>query len=139
MKETMFVLHMLGLVIGMGAGFVNIFLRKNIERMEPGDRVKFLLNLRPLGRMGIVGLTLLVISGGYLMTPYWRILGDRPALMAKLALVVVLITLITLMHFRWQGAIKNNGGPDLMAIPKLGMIALPTGILIIILAVISFH
>jgi hypothetical protein len=139
MKETMFVFHLLGLILSMGAGLVSFFLKPAIKKLEPEERVKFVLKLRILGKMGVVGLTFLVLSGGYLMTPYWKVLSERPAIIAKLSLVLVLIVLTIIMDLKWKGALKNNGGPDLMALPKLGMIALPVGIMILILAVISFH
>jgi hypothetical protein len=57
----------------------------------------------------------------------------------KLILVGLLLIVILIMDRKWNGAVKNNGGPDLLAMPKLGRIALPLGLAIIILAVLIFH
>jgi uncharacterized membrane protein len=62
-----------------------------------------------------------------------------PMLIAKLVLVAILIVILFMMDRRWRGAVKNGGGPDLIALPKLGKIALPIGLLIIILAVLAFN
>ena len=40
--------------------------------------------------MGHIGITMLIISGLYLMTPFWMTLSARPLLIAKLILVLVL-------------------------------------------------
>lgn len=62
-------------------------------KMEKQDRIKFKLKTMVLSRMGHIGITLLIISGGALMTPYWRILPSSPVLIAKLLLVLVLAVL----------------------------------------------
>lgn len=139
MKDTMLIVHFLGLILGMGAGVSNFFIGMSNRNMPKEERPKFFLRLRVSGYLGLSGIILLILSGGYLMTPYWAALPSMPTLIAKLALVVVLLILILIMDQKWRGAVKNNGGPDLMALPKLGRFALPIGILIIILAVLTFH
>jgi hypothetical protein len=89
--------------------------------------------------MGLSGVILLIISGGYLATPYWSNIGAMPFFIAKLSLVFVLLVIVIIMDRRWKGAIKNNGGADLEALPKLGRLAFPIGILIILFAVLQFR
>ena len=89
--------------------------------------------------MGLIGLILLVLSGGYLATPYWSSIGSMPYFITKLALVVVLGVIVFLIDQRWRSAIKNNGGADLAAIQKLGRLAFPVGILILLFAVLQFR
>jgi hypothetical protein len=139
MKDVMLIIHFLGLILGMGAGVTNFFVGMTNRDMPKEERPKFFLRLRVSGYLGLAGIILLILSGGYLMTPYWATLTSMPTLMAKLVLVLVLLILILIMDQKWRGAVKNNGGPDLMALPKLGRFALPIGILIIILAVLTFH
>jgi hypothetical protein len=123
----------------MGAGITNFFIGITNQGMPKEDRPRFFLRLRVTGYLGLTGIILLILSGGYLMTPYWATLTAMPTLIAKLSLVVVLLILILIMDSKWRKAVKNNGGPDLMALPKLGRFALPIGLLIIILAVLTFH
>jgi len=139
MRDSMLIIHFLGLILGMGAGVTSFFIGITNQDIPREERPKFFLRLRVTGYLGLTGITLLILSGGYLMTPYWPLLTTMPTLMAKLALVVVLLVIILIMDSKWRGAIKNNGGPDLMALPKLGRFALPIGILIVILAVLTFH
>ena len=135
----MLFIHFLGLILGMGAGFASLFIGSTNKNLSGEERPKFMLRLRALGYMGLSGIILLIISGGYLATPYWSVIETMPLFIAKLTLVVVLLTLAILMDRKWRKAIKSGGGPDLQAIPKLGRIALPVGILILLFAVLQFH
>ena len=71
MREEMLVVHLVGLIMGVGTSFSFIFLGIAGSKLEKEERLKFALNTFPLARMGHIGLTLLIISGGYLMTPFW--------------------------------------------------------------------
>jgi hypothetical protein len=139
MRDTALVIHFLGLILGMGAGFTNFFIGMANKNMNKDEEPKFFLKLRVTGYMGLTGIVLLILSGGYLMTPYWSLLSTMPMLITKLILVGLLLIVILIMDRKWSGAVKNNGGPDLLAMPKLGRIALPLGLAIIILAVLIFH
>jgi uncharacterized membrane protein len=139
MRDVMLFFHFLGLILGMGSGFASLFIGASNKNLPKEEMPKFMLRLRALGYMGLTGIGLLVISGGYLATPYWSILGSMPYFIMKLSLVVVLLIIVIIMDVRWRRAVKNNGGPDLASIPKLGRLAFPVGILILLFAVLQFH
>jgi uncharacterized membrane protein len=139
MRDAMLYVHFLGLILGMGSGFASLFIGVYNKDLSKEEMPKFMLKLRSLGYMGAIGIALLVISGGYMATPYWSILGTMPYFIAKLSLVVVLIVIVVLIDIRWRRALKNNGGPDLASIPKLGRLAFPVGLLILLFAVLQFH
>jgi hypothetical protein len=135
----MLFLHFIGLALGTGAGFASLFLGISNKNLPKEERKPFMLKLRALGYMGLSGVILLIISGGYLATPYWSNIGAMPFFIAKLSLVFILLVIVIIMDHRWKGAIKNNGGADLEALPKLGRLAFPIGILIILFAVLQFR
>jgi hypothetical protein len=139
MREAMLFLHFLGLILGMGSGFASLFIGVYNKSIPKEEAPKFGLRLRSLGYMGLAGLILLVVSGGYLATPYWSIIGSMPYFITKLALVVVLVVIAIIIDQKWRSAIRNNGGPDLAAIQKLGRLAFPIGILILLFAVLQFR
>jgi uncharacterized membrane protein len=139
MRDAMLFVHFLGLAFGVGSGFASLFLGVSNRHLSREELPKFMLKLRSLGYMGLTGIILLIVSGGYLATPYWSTLGAMPFFIAKLSLVVVLLIIVIIMDIRWRRALKNNGGPDLAAIPKLGRLAFPVGILILLFAVLQFH
>ena len=134
----MLILHFLGLAMGLGTSFAMLFLGIASAQMEPGKGREFMLNATHIGRMGQVGLVLLLISGGYLMTPYWSTLGDNPLLITKLVLYVVLAGLVGMITSLTR---KARGG-NLAVMPKavlMGRLAMLIGVTIVILAVSIFH
>jgi len=138
MREVMLITHLLGLTMGVGTSFAFFFLGKRASKLEGEEALKFIVNTQYMGTMGHIGLTMLIISGGYLMTPYWKILPSNPLLIAKLSLVLFLIVMIIVMGLASRKA-KKGDFSGLKLVRKLGPIALLTGITIVSLAVLVFH
>lgn len=139
MRDIMLIVHVLGVALGVGTSFAFLFMGLSLKNKSKEDADRLLMNLLPLNLMGKIGLTLLIISGGYLMTPYWQIMTNMPYLLAKLGLVVVLTVCIGIMEVYTKKAKQNNGGVYLNKLSGMGRIVLPVGILIVILAVLTFH
>jgi len=139
MREIMLILHFIGLTMGLGTGFAHAFLGQVISKMEREEAVKFKLQIMILGRMGHIGIMLLIISGIYLIIPYWSTLATRPLLILKLVLVFVLAILILLMGRHAKKAIAGDTEKNLKKIEPLGKLTLVIGVLIVIIAVFIFH
>lgn len=141
MRDFMLFIHFLGLILGMGSGFANLFIGSANKKISKEEAPAFILRLRALGYMGmgLTGIILLIVSGGYLATPYWSTIGSMPLFIGKLTLVVVLPVLVLMIDRQWRKAMKNEGGPALQVLPKLGRLAFPVGILILLFAVLQFH
>jgi uncharacterized membrane protein len=135
----MLMIHFLGLAMGIGTSFAHLFLGLASAKLDPADRVKFAIHSFALTKMGHIGLALLLISGGYLMTPYWSILGSMPLLIAKLSLFLVLAALIGIIGSNVRKAKQGDAQIHLSKIPPLGRLALLTSVAIVILAVLVFH
>lgn len=138
MREVFLVIHFLGLTMGLGTSFAMFFLGMAAAKMPPADAGKFMMNVTALTKMGHIGLLLLLISGGYLMTPYWGSLASSPILIAKLSLFIVLGALVGIMSAAVRKA-KNGQPEQMLKAKKLGPLALITGVTIVILAVSFFH
>ena len=138
-RDFSLIVHFIGLAMGLGASFGFMFLGNASGKMQKEEGVKFRLHLMPLGRMGRIGLTLLVISGLQLMTPYWSTLTSSPLLMAKLVLTLMLALLIGIISSIGRKAGLDNNEIHLKKIEPLGKVALLTGLAIVILAVSIFH
>ncbi len=139
MREAMLITHFLGLTMGLGSSFAFIFLGIASSKMEKGEGQKFTLNTFAMSRMGHIGLTLLVLSGGYLMTPFWPILSSSALLIAKLILVLVLIVTVSLLSVYAKRAKKGETDANLKKIASLGKVSLLSGIIIVVLAVLMFR
>ncbi len=139
MREPMLILHFIGLAMGLGSGLSFLFLGAAAGKMEPAKRREFMMNAFPISLMGQYGLLLLVLTGGYLMTPYWRVLGDNPMLIAKLLLVVLLGALIGINSSYRRKAAQGNAEAYMPKIVMLGRVSLLTTLTIVVLAVLVFR
>lgn len=139
MREIMLIIHFIGLAMGLGTSFAFMFLGIASAKMEKQDALKFRLNILALSKMGHIGLTLLVISGIFLMTPYWGMLANMPMLIAKLVLVLILAALVGIIGSEGGKAKKGDAEMHLKKTEPLGKIALLTALLIVILAVYVFN
>lgn len=134
----MLIIHFTGLAMGLGTSFANMFLGMASDKMEPEEAKKFRLNAMALSRMGHIGITLLILSGFYLMMPYWSVLPEMPLLILKLILVTLLVVLIVIIT-RIGNKVKKGDFSQAAMMPKLGKFTLITAMLIVIVAVLIFH
>lgn len=139
MRELLLVTHFIGLAMALGAGFANLFLGTVASKLEPAERGSFMSKIMILGRMGQTGLGLLLLSGLGLITPYWKVLGEMPTLIAKLSLVALLIILVSTISVIISKAQRERNPALLMKLKPLGMVNFLIGITIVILAVLTFH
>ena len=138
MRDVMLIVHLLGLVLGVGTSFAFLFLGFRTAKLDSSEAPKYAVNNLYLGTMGHIGLTMLIISGGYLMTPYWPILPTNPLLIAKLTLVLILCIFIIVVGMAARKA-KKGDMTYLKKIKRLGPVTLLISIGIVILAVLVFH
>lgn len=139
MRELMLILHFIGLTMGLGTGFAHAFLGAAVSKMTAAEATKFRLHTLVLSNMGHIGISLLIISGLYLITPYWKIIPSSPLLIIKLILVLILLVLITLINISAKKAKKGDAEGQLKKMGQLGKLTLLTGLAIVIIAVSIFH
>lgn len=139
MRDFMLITHFIGLTMALGTGFANLFLSIAAAKLEPVERGKFMSNALILIRMGHTGLGLLLLSGFYLITPYWDVLEEMPALIAKLCFVGLLVILVSVITIIAKKAQRDNNPAMLIKLKPFGMLNLFVGITIVVLAVLSFH
>lgn len=135
----MLIIHLVGLAMGLGSGFAFMFLGIASSKMEAAEGRKFMMNAFSIGKMGIVGLVLLVISGGYLLMPYMSSITSMPTLIAKLLLVLLLITLVVVNLMLRKKFMQTKDENILKSMAMIGRVNLIISILIVVLAVYTFH
>lgn len=138
MRDAALIIHFIGLILGVGTGFAQMFIGIASSKLNTDDAKKVSSASMALGKMGNIGIILLVLSGGYLMTPFWSSLGSNPKLAAKLLLVLVLIVLLVIININAK-KFKLGNTDSLKTIKTLGKITLPISLIIMILAVLVFH
>ncbi|MCC7232777.1 MAG: hypothetical protein IT242_07535 [Bacteroidia bacterium] len=139
MKEFFLTLHFIGLAMGLGTSFAFMFLGIAGSKLPKEEAVKFAMKTFALSRMGHIGLGLLLLSGIYLIYPYIHILGAMPWLIVKLMLVLLWFALVGIISSTAKKASSGNTETHLMKIKALGRLSMITGLLIVVVAVLSFH
>ena len=137
-REIFLILHILGLTLGVGVSFAYLFLGLSRKKMDAEEAQKDAVRSLSISLMGDIGILLLIGSGLFLMKPYWAVLATMPLLVAKLSFVAVLIILLLIIKINVANIKKGKIGKSAKIIQKLGKITLPLGIIIIILAVLTF-
>ena len=138
MREIMLIIHFIGLAMGLGTSFGFMFLGIAASKMENEKARSFTINSLALSKMGYIGITLLIITGFYLITPYWSILADFPFLIVKLGLVLVLVVLIILLGTAAKKAKQGDFEGQIKKIQMLGRFSLLTAVTIVVMAVLTF-
>ncbi|MBS1752830.1 MAG: hypothetical protein KF741_11430 [Ferruginibacter sp.] len=139
MRDIMLILHFIGLVMGLGTSFAHAFLGMAASKMSNDEATRFRMHAHVLSRMGYIGITLLIISGLYLITPYWPILTSTPLLILKLILVLLLVVLIILLSITAKKAKVGNTEAELKKMEIFGKMTFIVGLIILGLAVYVFH
>src|SRR5690606_36330291 len=107
--------------------------------MNKDETAKFRLQTMVISTMGHIGMGLLLVSGFYLISPYWKVLSSMPLLMLKLGLVLTLIILIGLIGAEKKKAEKGNAEVHLKRMEQMGKFTLLVGVAIVVIAVSVFH
>ncbi len=139
MSNFLYILHLLGMTMGVGTGFVMIGLQIGTKDMEPQERGRFMMRAMVAGKVSAIGLAILIVTGVIMVVPLWSDHASSPFFMVKLTLVAVLVVLYVFQQGQMARLKRDDGGPALAVIPKLARAMHATGILIVIAAVLVFH
>ncbi len=139
MRDIMLIVHFIGVAMFVGTGFAFMFLEIGNSKLEKSESVKFTLRTFALSRMGHIGLFLLLISGFYLITPFWQSLGSNLLLIVKLVLVLILSLVIGIMASLSKKALKGDTEKYLKKLEGYSKISFILSLAIVVLAVLVFH
>ena len=139
MKDTMLIFHLIGLAMGLGTSFAHAFFGNTLAKLSPDAAATFRHQTKGLSLMGTVGTVILLVSGIYLIIPYWPVIFTLPLLIAKLVLFVILVILIFLINLGARNNYQNQDVANLKRIEIMGKISMVIGVAIVILAVNVFH
>ena len=135
----MLILHLIGLAMGLGTSFAHAFLANTLSKLEPSEAAKFRTHSKGLSQMGTVGTVLLLVSGIYLLIPFWPVITTLPLLVLKLVLFVILVVLIFFINQGARNNYHNQNEENLKRIELMGKFAMVIGVTIVILAVNVFE
>ena len=138
LDQFLVIVHFVGLTMGLSTGFANMVMAGLIAKAAPGERPVLGRFPPAMSRVGVVGLTLLWISG---LSIVWTRYGTfsilpRPFIV-KIAAVVLLT--LTVAYIQILVPKAQRGEAAAMArIQTLGRITGPLALVAIIFAVITF-
>jgi hypothetical protein len=139
MNQTLFILHMLGLALGLSVPFANLILAKLIAEAPPQEKPVLGRAAFAMGRLGDIGLPLLWISGLTLVFTKHGGMASLPTTFhAKLAAVLLLTLSVGVIHMNKRKAMSGNAAA-LARIQMLGKLNLLIAIAIVVLAVVTFE
>jgi len=138
MREVMLIIHFVGMILAIGPVSVFLLSRMATSKMEEKQSAVFLQGLFRLNTIGHIGITLALISGGYLMTPYWGQLGSMPRLIAKLSIFVVLLFTLSMISVTSRKLRNHEPGSSVRKTMNWTRISFIAGLIIVILAAIVF-
>lgn len=138
MHQTLVFLHLFGLMLGAGGGFVSSLIMRRAARAAP-EEAKTLRGLGPmLANTSAVGLTIMWFSGLALVWTVWGGVGALPGMFwVKLIFILTLTAAVVAIH-RTYAEIRGGNPAAAGRLPKLGPAAGVSSLLAVLFAVIAF-
>ncbi len=142
MYDFFLFLHFVGLAMGLGTSFTAMVLGISSKKLPEPERTTFLLRVYIIGRIGSVGLVLLILSGLYLL--FQRGVAATFSIPyglfhLKMTLVVILCVLLGIMDMTVAKVKREKGGPAMTRIPKISSALMLTTLAIVLTASYAFH
>ncbi len=139
MKSFMLVLHFFGLVLSLGSMVTFLLMRRSCSKVSSSEAEFLLMSVKKFLRLSHIGLGIMFLTGGYLMTPYWKVLGTMPLLHIKFTVFLLwYFTLIALTVFT-RRAMKSQ---IRLWDPRIGFLSLMSvtfGVIAVSMAVLQFQ
>jgi len=139
MRTPMLILHFIGLAFSLGSLITFLVLRRSCSKITNSESEHLLQNVKGILRLSHVGLLIMLITGGALMTPYWSTLAQMPFMHIKLTVFVLwYVTLIALSIYTG----KARRSELKLCNPRIGFLSYVSvifGFLAISLAVLQFQ
>jgi len=139
MKSIMLIFHFLGLVISLGSMITFLVMRRSCSKVSSSESDYLLQNVRRFLRMSHIGLGIMFITGGYLMTPYWGSLAEMPLLHIKFSVFLLWFGTLIALSIYTKKAIKSQIKLCDPRIGFLSLISVSFGVIAVIMAVSQFH
>lgn len=135
----MLIFHFLGLVISLGSMITFLVMRRSCSKVSSSESDYLLQNVRRFLRMSHIGLGIMFITGGYLMTPYWGSLAEMPLLHIKFSVFLLWFGTLIALSIYTKKAIKSQIKLCDPRIGFLSLISVSFGVIAVIMAVSQFH
>lgn len=132
------IVHMVGLAMGFGSGFAQMVMAGLMAKATPAE--KGVLGRFPpaMGRVGVIGLVLLWISGYSIVLYRYGSFAILPQTFIYKLIAVVLLTLAVIAIQVLQRRMRAGDASAMAKMQMLGRLTGPLSLIAIIFAVITF-
>lgn len=139
MKDVLLLLHFFGVIIGTGAGFAVFVIGYLAPAFPATARREVLIKLFPLRYVSYVGLLLLILSGGMLITPYWPEHEKLAWFGTKMVFVAVIAAASLFGMFQMHRAHKSPDNNAFKMLSYAGKVSFVSSLIVVTCAVFTFH
>ena len=139
MKEIMLIIHFLGLVMTLGSVGSFLLIRKNSSQVNGYEYTRDLGIIKKFLKYAYIGIGVMILSGGYLMPPYWATFGAHPMIHVKMTLVVLWLLALIILGLVLRSAIRNENTAYNIRIGFYSTLSVVLGVAVVVSAVFSFH
>ena len=139
MKDIMLIFHELGLVLTIGSAFIFLIIKNNLRTVQSLDADRFYKISNKFRLMTYIGFGIMILSGGYLMTPYWSAFGSFPMIHIKMTIVIIWLLSMAVLGMSSKKLKHNFPIKYFSRLVLMYSLSLVFGIFTVIIATFSFH
>lgn len=140
MYHTLLVVHFIALAMTVGGGYANILAKRQMPKAEPVTYPGFGIAAAAVGKMATLGLVILWVTGVWMALLKFGSLGAIPTLLwGKIAVVVLASAVSASLNVLIIKAQKAGTPPDGARVDKHAHALAGLGLVIILLAVLTFN
>jgi len=135
----MLIFHFLGLALSLGSMITFLVMRRSCSKVTNSESEHLLRNTKSVLRLSHIGLGIMFITGGALMTPYWANLAYMPFLHIKFTIFILWYATLVALSIYTRKARKSELK---LCNPRIGFltyVSILFGILAISMGVMQFQ
>jgi hypothetical protein len=135
----MLIFHFLGLALSLGSMITFLVMRRSCSKVTVSESDHLLQNTKSVLRLSHIGLGIMFITGGALMTPYWANLAHMPFLHIKFTIFILWYATLVALSIYTRKARKSELKLCNPRIGFLSYISILFGLLAISMGVMQFQ
>lgn len=132
------IVHFVGLAMGLGSGFAQMVMAGLMAKAAPADRAVLARFPPAMGRVGVIGLVLLWLTGLSILWTRYGTFSILPTTFIYKLVAVLMLTLCVIAIQVLQPRAQQGDAAALARMQRLGRMTGPLALIAIIFAVITF-
>ena len=139
MREFVLIVHLLSLVLALGSMATFIIIRKDISRVSGCESNFALITIRKFLNIAYIGMLLMILSGLYLIIPYWPSLASMPLIHIKITVVVLWLIVLIILGVNLKRVKPESYLSYDAKIGLLSFLSVILGLIVVALAIFAFE